>query len=141
MKLYNNMEINEVNKKLYEDAFIADGEYGYLNDWKPSIDEREIEDLCCDEEGNCVPATPLGYRDYTESRLEGLKNIFLQEESVDLTDDKFHNLTREDNVIKLYDKIKTDKGDFVVVGDDEDKYYLVNEENHLFCVNYVKCYE
>ena len=72
------MEINEENKKLYEDAFIPDGEYGDLNNWKPSIDERMIEEFCEDIDGNWSPATPLGYRDYRLSRADGLFNIFSQ---------------------------------------------------------------
>lgn len=133
------MEINEINKRLYESAFIQNGEYGYHeNSWKPSIDEREIHEMCGDEDGNYVPATPLGYRDYKESRLVGLKNILDQVPCVDLTNDKLHELKREDNTIKQYDKIKTDKGDFVVVGDDENMFYVVGGDNHLYYVEYVK---
>ena len=128
------MEINEINKQLYESAFIQNGEFGYHsnNTWKPSIDERELDTMCYGDDGKYVPATPLGYRDYTESRLIGIKNILDQVPCVDLTNDKLHELKREDNIIKQYDKIKTDKGDFVVTCDDE------NRENHLFCVEYVK---
>lgn len=133
------MEINEINKQLYESAFIQNGEYGYHeNSWKPSIDEREIHEMCGDEDGNYVPATPLGYRDYAESRLVGLKNILDQVPCVDLTNDRLHNLKKEDNTIKQYDKIKTDKGDFVVVGDDENMFYVVDGNNHLYYVEYVK---
>ena len=133
------MEINEINKQLYESAFIQNGEYGYHeNIWKPSIDEREIDTMCEGDDGNYVPATPLGYRDYAESRLVGLKNILDQVPCVDLTNDRLHNLKREDNIIKQYDKIKTDKGDFVVVGDDENMFYVVDGNNHLYYVEYVK---
>lgn len=133
------MEINEINKQLYESAFIQNGEYGYHeNNWKPSIDEREIDTMCEGDDGNYVPATPLGYRDYAESRLVGLKNILDQVPCVDLTNDRLHNLKREDNIIKQYDKIKTDKGDFVVVGDDENMFYVVDGNNHLYYVEYVK---
>lgn len=134
------MEINEINKQLYESAFIQNGEFGYHsnNTWKPSIDERELDTMCCGDDGKYVPATPLGYRDYTESRLIGIKNILDQVPCVDLTNDKLHELKREDNIIKQYDKIKTDKGDFVVTCDDENKFFVVNRENHLFCVEYVK---
>ena len=70
------MKVNEINKALYEIAFIQNGEYGYHeNNWNPSIDERDIETMCDDGEGNYVPATPLGYRDYKESRMQGLKNM------------------------------------------------------------------
>ena len=43
------MEINEINKQLYESAFIQNGEFGYHsnNTWKPSIDERELDTMCC----------------------------------------------------------------------------------------------
>lgn len=120
------MEINEKNKALYEKAFIGDGEYTlYELSWKPSIDEREIEDWSGDDEGNCIPATPFGYRNYIISRAEGLKNILGQEDFVDLTDDKLHHIKREDNVIKLYDRIKTDSGEFVVTGDDENKFFVI----------------
>lgn len=134
------MEINEINKQLYESAFIQNGEYGYHenNTWKPSIDERELDTMCCGDDGKYVPATPLGYRDYVESRLIGLKNILDQVPCVDLTNNKLHELKREDNIIKQYDKIKTDKGDFVVTCDDENKFFVVNRENHLYYVEYVK---
>ena len=134
------MEINEINKQLYESAFIQNGEFGYHsnNTWKPSIDERELDTMCCGDDGKYVPATPLGYRDYVESRLIGLKNILDQVPCVDLTNNKLHELKREDNIIKQYDKIKTDKGDFVVTCDDENKFFVVNRENHLYYVEYVK---
>lgn len=120
------MEINEKNKALYEKAFIGDGEYTlYELSWKPSIDEREIEEWSGDDEGNWIPATPLGYRNYIISRTEGLKNILGQEDFVDLTDDKLHHIKREDNAIKLYDRIKTDNGEFVVTGDDENKFFVI----------------
>lgn len=132
------MKINETNKKLYESAFIQNGEYGYHeDDWKPSIDEREIEEFCEDENGNYTPATPLGYRDYKESRIQGLKNIFDQYPSVDLTNDKLHNLKRCDEEIKQYDKIKTDKGVFIIVGDDETQFFVVDENNHVYFVEYL----
>ena len=135
------MEINETNKKLYELAFIENGEYGYHfnNAWKPSIDEREIENSCCDENGNYVPATPLGYRDYTISRLQGIANILDQNPCVDLRDDKYHQVKRVDNTVKMYDKIViNDEGEgYVVVGDDDDMYYVVNRENKLFSIKYI----
>ena len=94
--------------------------------------------MCCGDGDKYVPATPLGYRDYTESRLIGLKNILDQVPCVDLTNNKLHELKREDNTIKQYDKIKTDKGDFVVVDDDENMFYVVDGDNHLYYVEYVK---
>lgn len=134
------MQINEINKELYESAFIQNGEYGYHeNAWKPSIDEREIDTMCEDEDGNYVPATPLGYRDYKISRKQGLENIFSQNPCVDLTpDDKLHNVRREDNTIRQYDKIKYNDNFFIVVGDDEEKFYVVNPDNKLFCVKYLE---
>ena len=134
------MEINKINEKLYESAFIQNGEYGYHEStWKPSIDERQIEVSCIDEDGKYVPATPLGYRDYKESRLAGLKNIFDQTPYVDLRDDKFHHLRREDNTIKLYDKIRINEDEyFVVCGDDENGYFVVSDTNHLYCVAWEK---
>lgn len=132
------MKVNEINKTLYEIAFIQNGEYGYNeNNWKPSIDENEIEEMCCDDDGNYTPATPLGYRDYKESRLQGLKNIFDQYPSVDLTNDKLYNIKREDDLLKQYDKIKTDNGEFIVVNDTEDKFFVVNPDNKTFYIEYV----
>lgn len=131
------METNETNKSLYEKAFIGDGEYIlYELSWKPSIDEREIQEWSGDNEGNYKPATPLGYRDYTESRIEGIRNILSKGESVDLMNDMFHNLRKEDGTIKKYDKIATDKGDFVVTGDEDDRYFIVDSENNLYYVAY-----
>jgi len=134
------MQINETNKALYESAFIENGEYGYHGaKWKPNIDESNCDECMCeDEDGHYIPATPLGYRDYKISRMEGLNNIFEQAEAVDLTNDRFHQLKRHDNAIKQYDKILTDKGEFIVVADDEDHYFVVNQENKLFSVEYVK---
>ena len=133
------MKVNEINKALYEIAFIQNGEYGYHeNNWKPSIDKNEIEEMCGDDDGNYTPATPLGYRDYKESRLQGLKNIFDQYPSVDLTNDKLYNIKREDDLLKQYDKMKTDNGEFIVINDTEDKFFVVNPDNKTFYVEYVK---
>ena len=132
------MQINEINKKIYEDAFICTGEYGQLNSWKPSIDEREIQEWSCDENGNEEPATPLGYRDYIESRIDGIKRILNKEETINLDEDRFRQIKRDDNTIRLYDKITINEGrDFVVVGDDDELYYVVDENNQLFSVKYV----
>jgi hypothetical protein len=57
--------------------------------------------------------------------------------SVKLDNDRYHHIKREDDTIKQYDKITIDDGrEFVVIGDDEDKYYIVDRENNLFCVAY-----
>ena len=131
------MEVNEINKELYESAFIENGEFGYHGaTWKPDIDERKVKEYSGDEDGNYYPATPLGYRDYKESRLVGLKNIFDQFPCIDLTEDRFHHLKREEAGIKRYDKIKTDVGEFIVTGDDETNYYVVNQDGKLFSVEY-----
>ena len=84
------------------------------------------------ENGEC------GFREYKESRLQGLKNIFDQYTSVDLTNGKLFNLKRDEGFIRQYDKIKSDKGEFVVVGDDKDEFYLVDKNNNLFIVDYLK---
>jgi hypothetical protein len=132
------MKINETNKALYEIAFIENGEFGYHGaTWKPDIDEREISEMSETQDGNWIPATPLGYRDYSESRKQGLKNIFDQYPAVNLTDDKLHQIQRDSEIIRKYDKIKTDQGDFIVTGDDEDKYYVVDQTGKLFCVEYL----
>jgi hypothetical protein len=133
------MEINEINKALYEVAFIQNGEFGYHeNNWHPSIDEREEEEMCEDENGNYIPATPLGYRDYKISRIQGIKNILDQHPCVNLTHDRHHQVKRNEGTIKMYDKIKIDSGDFVVIGDNEDKFFVVNEENEKFYIEYAK---
>ena len=114
------MENNEVNKKLYESAFVSDGTFGDLNNWKPDIDERLIEESTEDENGNWIPATPLGYRDYKLSREEGLNTIFYESTpSRVFTLEDAHNIKREDNIIKKYDLITIDKSNYIVVGDDE----------------------
>ena len=131
------MENNEVNKKLYESAFVSDGTFGELNNWKPDIDERLIEESTEDENGNWIPTTPLGYRDYKLSRKEGLNTIF--HESVPsrvFTLEDAHNIKREDNIIKKYDLITIDKSNYIVVGDDETKFYIVNEDDHKYYLEY-----
>jgi hypothetical protein len=135
------MKVNEKNKVLYESAFIPGGEYADFTqepNWKPSIDARDIETMCSPDGEHWIPATPLGYRDYSESRIEGLNKIISQEECVDLTDDKLHQVKMEDETIRLYDKINTDNGEFVVIGDDEDKFYVANSEDKRFYVEYLK---
>ena len=59
VKIIKDMEINEINKQLYESAFIQNGEFGYHsnNTWKPSIDERELDTMCCGDGDKYVPAT------------------------------------------------------------------------------------
>lgn len=131
------MEINEVNKKLYEDSFISDGEYGDLNNWKPDIDERLIEVSCQDENGNWVPATPLGYRDYKLSREEGIRNIIYNTDAARaFTYEDAHHIKRVDNIIKKYDKITIDNTPYVVTGEDSANYYIVAEDNHLYYIAY-----
>lgn len=131
------MEINEVNKKLYEDSFISDGEYGDLNNWKPDIDERLIEESCQDENGNWVPATPLGYRDYKLSREEGLNTVFYESvPSRVFTSEDVHNIKREDNIIKKYDLITIDKSNYIVTGDDETRFYVVDKDDHKYYIEY-----
>jgi len=34
------------------------------------------------------------------------------------------------------DKVTLNNIDFVIVGDDEEKYYVVNKNNELFYINY-----
>ena len=123
-------------------AFIENGKFScYGNEWHPkwhpSIDEREIE-YRYEKDGEYIPVTPCGFREYKESRLQGLKNIFDQDTSVDLTNGKLFNLKRDEGFIRQYDKIKSDKGEFVVVGDDKDEFYLVDKNNNLFIVDYLK---
>ena len=135
------MKVNKRNKKFYELAFIENGEFGYgFKPWKPSIDERKCSDMAgCTEDGKWIPATPCGYRDYATSRKQGLQNIFDQYPSVKLDNDRYHHLKRKDNTIKLYDKITIDGGrQMIVVGDDKDKYYVVDKDDTLYCVAYEK---
>lgn len=135
------MEINEVNKELYEKAFISDGKYGELNNWKPSINESEIEEWCgqTSEDGTevWVPATPLGYRDYKESRAEGLANIFAAGNIAGkYTLDEAHLLIRDDNPLKQYDEIIIDDNSYIVTGDDAYNMYIVNEDGHKYSIAY-----
>ena len=131
------MEINEVNKKFYESTFVSDSTFGGLNNWKPDIDERLIEESTEDENGNWVPATPLGYRDYKLSREEGLNTIFYESvpSRVSTLEDA-HNIKREDNIIKKYDLVTIDKSNYIVVGDDENMFYIVNEDDHKYYLEY-----
>ena len=131
------MENNEVNKKLYESTFVYDGTLGDLNNWKPDIDERLIEESTEDENGNWVPATPLGYRNYKLSREEGLNTVFYESvPSRVFTLEDAHNIKREDNIIKKYDLITIDKSNDIVVGDDENMFYIVNEDDHKYYLEY-----
>ena len=131
------MKINYINKELYELAFIQNGEFGYSKDnWKPSIDETQISELERDE-NRYSPATPLGYRDYKISRLQGLQNIFDQYPFLDLTD-IYHDIKRSNNIIKLYDKVKINDSFYIVVGDNVDCYFVVDKENRVYSVKYLK---
>lgn len=131
------MEINEVNKKLYESAFISDGTFGDLDNWKPDIDESLVEESIADENGNWIPATPLGYRDYKLSRKEGLDTVFHKSvPSRVFTLEDAYNIKREDNIIKKYDLITIDKSNYIVVGDDVTMFYVVNKDDHEFYIEY-----
>ena len=131
------MEINEVNKKLYESAFVYDGTFGDLNNWKPDIDERLIEESTEDENGNWIPATPLGYRDYKLSREEGLNTVFYESvPSRVFTLEDAHNIKREDNIIKKYDLVTIDKSNYIVIGDDETRFYVVDKDDHMYYIEY-----
>ena len=44
-----------------ESAFISDGTFGDLNNWKPDIDERLIEESTEDENGNWIPTSELDF--------------------------------------------------------------------------------
>ena len=135
------MEINEVNKKLYESAFVSDGTFGDIDNWKPDIDERLIEVSCEDEDGNWIPATPLGYRDYKISRAEGLNNILSQDAVRIFTYEDIHTIRKEDNILKQYDKITINKDgntdDYIVINDDETRFYVIDETGHLYYVDYI----
>ena len=110
---------------------------GDLNNWKPDIDERLIEESTEDENGNWIPATPLGYRDYKLSRKEGLNTIFYESvPSRVFTLEDAHNIKRENNIIKKYDLITIDESNYIVVGDDENMFYIVNEDDHKYYLEY-----
>lgn len=131
------MEINEVNKKLYESSFVSDGTLGDLDNWKPDIDERLIEESTEDENGNWVPATPLGYRSYKLSREEGLNTVFYESvPSRVFTLEDAHNIKREDNIIKKYDLITIDGSNYIVTGDDETRFYIVDKDDHKYYIEY-----
>lgn len=135
------MEINDCNKQIYESAFIGDGEYTlYELSWKPDIDERNIEESCEGPDEKWVPATPLGYRDYSISRLEGLKNIFEQTKcNCEFQDESFREIKRSDNKLQKYDHIRIYESHYVVVGDSENCYYIVDREGNQFYVDYEGC--
>ncbi len=136
------MEINEKNKTSYEKAFITEGEFGKAiskPSWKPDIDENEISDWSGDSNDNWVPATPLGYRDYSISRSEGIKNILNnQEDYIDLTGDKLYQVKKSDNLLKKYDKIHTNSGDFIVIKDTETRYYVIDINGNQYYVDYME---
>lgn len=137
VKILEYMENNEVNKKLYESAFVYDGTLGDLNNWKPDIDERLIEESTEDENGNWIPATPLGYRDYKLSREEGLNTVFYESvPSRVFTLEDAHNIKREDNIIKKYDLVTIDKSNYIVIGDDETRFYVVDKDDHMYYIEY-----
>ena len=132
------MKINEVNKEIYEKAFISDGTYGDLCGWKPSINEDEIHESCEYSDGTWGPATPLGYRDYKVSRAEGLNNLFTQEPSISLTYDEAHEVTQDNVPFKQYDKITIEGTEYIVTGEnyEKDRYYLVDDKDHRFYIEY-----
>ena len=83
------MEINEVNKKLYESAFVSDGTLGDLNNWKPDIDERLIEEST-EEEKELDIEKPVEVEDTTpedsdyedsDSEYEGTDGVFDEEKA------------------------------------------------------------
>ena len=47
-----------------------------------------------------------------------------------------YNIKREDNIIKKYDLITIDKSNYIVVGDDVTMFYVVNEDDHEFYIEY-----
>lgn len=131
------MEINEVNRKLYESAFVSDGTLGDLDGWKPDIDESLIGESTMDENGNWIPATPLGYRDYKLSRKEGLNTVFCESvPSRVFTLEDVHNIKREDNIIRKYDIITIDKSNYIVIGDNETMFYVVDKDGHNYYIEY-----
>lgn len=135
------MFINEKNEELYKKAFISDDEYEDFNNWKPSINEEEIEEWCTKEKDGeevWIPATPLGYRDYEISRSEGLKNIFSESECKTFTYEEIHNIKREDNIVKQYDKLNIDGSFYIVAGDDENCIYIVSKDDHKYSIAYLK---
>lgn len=135
------MEINDCNKQIYEKAFILNGEYAlHTPTWKPDIDERNIEESCEGPDGKWVPATPLGYRDYSISRLEGLKNILEQTLPViEFSDESFREIKCADNKLQKYDHIRIYESHYIVVGDSENCYYIVDREGNQFYVDYEGC--
>lgn len=135
------MEINECNKQIYEKAFILNGEYAiHTPSWKPDIDERNIEESCEGPDGKWMPATPLGYRDYSISRIEGLKNIIEQTKcNCEFQDESFREIKRSDNKLQKYDHICIYESHYVVVGEDENCYYIVDKENNQYYVHYGDC--
>lgn len=130
--------VNEANKKLYEGAFIANGEFPVTDadGWKPDIDECLIDDHC-EIDGKYVPATPLGYRDYLESRKEGIKAIINNGIAHHVTKDAAHD-PEIVGAVEKYDEIIIDGKPYVVTAIDEDRYYVVDDELHNYYLEYNK---
>lgn len=133
------MEINEKNQCLYHKAFIQDGSFQVSNNWKPSINESEIDCVCRQDDGTVIPATPLGFRDYLTSRLEGISNILDQEPDITMTIDELKNCKKGEEPFKVYDHIYVSDRDehFVIVGywNEPTELYLLDKDNRLRFVN------
>ena len=47
-----------------------------------------------------------------------------------------HNIKREDNIIKKYDLVTIDKSNYIVIGDDETRFYVVDKDDHMYYIEY-----
>lgn len=100
--------INERNKALYDKAFVS---------WRdiPMIDRSNVEDWTQSKEGNYIPATAIGERDYMEAHLEGLQNIFKSSFKVPFfLLEMLNSWTLDSCPVKLYDNIHIGDKDVIV---------------------------
>ena len=129
------MKINEINEVIYKQCFT-----GWHNSC--SIDESEIDTHTSytNENGEeiWIPATPLGCRDYLESRKEGIEKIIDHTPALTFDLDYLYTLKKGEEPFKLYDHLSipdTEK-DFVVSAEKEDRFFIVDRDNHLYYIEY-----
>lgn len=129
------MKTNEFNEVIYKKCFTG---------WNIpcSIDESDVDNYCnkINENGEeiWIPATPLGCRDYLESRKEGIEKIIDYTPALTFDLDHLHTLKKGEEPFKLYDHLSipdTEK-DFVVSAEKEDRFFIVDRDNHLYYIEY-----
>lgn len=132
------MEINLKNQDLYHKAFVSEDGWGDAVIWRPSINESEIEDWSCTLDGKVVPATPLGFRDYSEGRLDGVKSILKQEPDVTMTLNELSHCKKGQEPFKQYDHLYVSDQDdhFVIAGYDnaQQNILVVSVDSYTYSV-------